>query len=423
MTQLRPEAVGAQSIIKNLTASALKSGVASVQEAALSHAKTVVLAAGVKFLITAVLSVGIGAAGIYGFVQWRSNSSSKAATVSMSADAHPKADSSRHATPSTAQPGAPVAANAAPNASKAGGSFETSGQPAAVRPPNAAEVPAPAAVRTFALDARLSGLMHAADSADWNRVREQSQEIKKNTTVIHGDRRQARAANTEGLKALNSGDYADAISKLQAGVRADPGDVEVRNNLGYAQLKAGNHGDAIATLAQLLLMVPDRTSAWANLSETQGGIGDLIAARSSLRLAVYFSSNRERTVTFLNQAAESHTNEQYRGVVAEILQNISSIPIDVAPKPEKKASVAPVAALPVPVKTGTSTQPAPSVAIAGLLDALKEGYLCLQSKRYDCAIASANVVLRLDPSNTQAQELRQKAKEEQDKAIGGIKVQ
>jgi len=72
------------------------------------------------------------------------------------------------------------------------------------------------------------------------------------------------------------------------------------------------------------------------------------------------------------------------------------------------------------LKASTISNPVP---LPAQLDALKEGQQCLQRKRYDCAIASANVVLRFEPGNAQAQELRRKARDEQKKAIAGIKIE
>ncbi|MBI3375497.1 MAG: tetratricopeptide repeat protein [Betaproteobacteria bacterium] len=413
------------SIVKDFTASALKSGAASAQEAAVSYARTAAYAFGIKILAIGVLVVGIAAAGIFAFDQWRSKNSSES-TASSSTGETGKADTSRNAIPSAVRSTTPGPTPLTPGAPKGEGRPEALEKTVSAPVPKSVDASVPAPTRPSSLDQKLSELIRAADSEGWNQVRALSVAIKQSVSVTHGDRRVARAANSDGLKALNSGNYASAVSTLQAGVQADPGDVEVRNNLGYAQLKAGKRGDAIATLEQLLLQVPDRTSAWANLSEALTDAGDLATAKSCLRIAVYFSSNRERTATFLSQTAESHPSQQFRSLVAEVLQNISAIPNDVAPKPEKKAVAR--LATPTPVSPGTGTNSQATSAdnrpgIAEIRDALREGYVCLQSKRYDCAITSANVVLRFEPSNGQAQELRRKAKDEQEKAIGGIKVE
>jgi hypothetical protein len=60
------------------------------------------------------------------------------------------------------------------------------------------------------------------------------------------------------------------------------------------------------------------------------------------------------------------------------------------------------------------------VAIDATLD---EGENCMTRKKYDCAISSANTVLRLDANNTRGLDMKRKAKEAQDKAMSQIDIQ
>jgi hypothetical protein len=54
---------------------------------------------------------------------------------------------------------------------------------------------------------------------------------------------------------------------------------------------------------------------------------------------------------------------------------------------------------------------------------LEEGEQCMSRKKFDCAISSANTILRLDSSNTRALDMKRKAKEAQDRALSQIDIQ
>ena len=59
-------------------------------------------------------------------------------------------------------------------------------------------------------------------------------------------------------------------------------------------------------------------------------------------------------------------------------------------------------------------------AIAASLD---EGMQCMNQKKFDCAIANANTVLRLSPGNRQAQDMKRRAKEAQERAMSQIRIE
>lgn len=96
-------------------------------------------------------------------------------------------------------------------------------------------------------------------------------------------------------------------------------------------------------------------------------------------------------------------------------------PAAVPPAAAKPAAPAPIAA-PAPVHVKLKT-PAPalvnSTAISGMLDDAKN---CYAQKKFDCAIASANSALRLDPSNAAAKDTLQRAQAAQKQALQSISI-
>ncbi|PIG28267.1 hypothetical protein CLU93_2543 [Janthinobacterium sp. 35] len=97
-----------------------------------------------------------------------------------------------------------------------------------------------------------------------------------------------------------------------------------------------------------------------------------------------------------------------------------------APAPEPAPAPAPVVEKPAkPVKV---TPPAAPVnKAAGLesviTESLSEASHCMSQRKYDCAIANANAVLRMDKGNRYALDIKRKAKDAQDKALSQIQIE
>ncbi|MDO8074727.1 hypothetical protein O3299_24600 [Janthinobacterium sp. SUN176] len=89
------------------------------------------------------------------------------------------------------------------------------------------------------------------------------------------------------------------------------------------------------------------------------------------------------------------------------------VPAPVAEKPAKPVKVTPPAA---PVSK-------PSGLESVITDSLSEASHCMSQRKYDCAIANANAVLRMDTGNRYALDIKRKAKEAQDKALSQIQIE
>jgi len=168
-------------------------------------------------------------------------------------------------------------------------------------------------------------IMQASSKEDWGSVDNQTQAIKQAASPVRGNRKLSREANAEGLEAFRQSNFPAAIAAFERGVRADPNDVELMNNLGYAHLQAEHVKDSIRILTHVLLLAPDRSSAWANLSDSLSRTDNQNAPIDALRLAVYFSSNRQRTLEFLGKTLETHSVERFRSVVSTVLREVDRI--------------------------------------------------------------------------------------------------
>ncbi len=219
----------------------------------------------------------------------------------------------------------------------------------------------------------VTSVMRAAASMTWPSVDSQVAAIRLRAPAIApGDRKRSRSLNSEGLQAVKTDQYAAAVDVFQRGLEADPSDIEVRNNLGFAYHLAGRTDDAIAALMNVLVLAPDRTAAWTNLSQALAVKGDAQNVVAAMRLAVRFSGDRARTREYFSKFAATHSNPVFRTSAESVLRDMDQIPrqandrsVDgpakpAAPKPtaqKREVQNAP-AQQPTPVAPQAAPQPA-----------------------------------------------------------------
>ena len=152
----------------------------------------------------------------------------------------------------------------------------------------------------------LTAMVQQANSAF--KISEIKGKIESLPKPATGDRKTSRNLNEQGLTALKNEDFAQAIAALKSATSADPADVEVLNNYVYALIKAGRLQDAESEAGRLLTMSPGRSSAWANLAEVYALKNRKEEAVAALILAFQFSSNKDRTINFLNERSADSTS-------------------------------------------------------------------------------------------------------------------
>lgn len=110
--------------------------------------------------------------------------------------------------------------------------------------------------------------------------------------------------------------------------------------------------------------------------------------------------------------------------------------LPVAPEPKAAQHVEPIAqtptaAEPAPKPAKSKPTPPPKPAADGadsalnriIDDTLAAATQCMNRKKYDCAIANADTVLRMAPANQRANSLKRQAKAAQDKALSDIQIE
>ena len=280
-------------------------------------------------------------------------------------------------------------------------------------------VPTPVAQQSaspqVATSGRVAELLNFAANGQWQSIDSLASEIQQQANPIaRGDRKLGRSLNQEGVTLLQQGNATAAIDAFKNGLDADPSDIEIKNNLAYALILNGDLVAAEKHLNDVLLRVPERSSAWANLSElyARSGAGQTNASQSSLRLAVHFSQNRQRTLEFLNRSAQTHAVQLYRDVAAKVVKEFEYIPGKVVDN-SAQSKVVPSA------PTGAAPGSQDNKVIVSML---ANAQAAVSNKRYQEAITTAKNVLTIDPNNSSARRLMENAEEQQRRDLRSVEI-
>ena len=147
-------------------------------------------------------------------------------------------------------------------------------------------------------------------------------------TFQRGDRKAARALNTKGLDEFKNNNYQAAIDLLKQAEIADPQDVEIHSNLGFVALRANQKSVAIDALTNALLLDPRRTSTWIPIAELYVLDKKIDGAIRAVLLGYEFSQNKEKSMTFFEDKANTAERVEMRPIYAAVIQKIKSGQID-----------------------------------------------------------------------------------------------
>lgn len=135
----------------------------------------------------------------------------------------------------------------------------------------------------------------------------------------------------------------------------------------------------------------------------------------------------EQPLAISDPALDGPATADFAATPAAAADEPASVPAAApAPVPAPAPAPAPVVEKPAkPVKV--TPPPAPVKQTTGLesviTESLSEASHCMSQRKYDCAIANANAVLRMDTGNRYALDIKRKAKEAQDKALSQIQIE
>lgn len=142
--------------------------------------------------------------------------------------------------------------------------------------------------------------------------------------VARGDRKQARAANAQGLEQFGKGHYEQAAGDFERGMAADPADAEISNNAAFAYFRAGRATPAWSAMKRTLALSPTRTSAWANLGEMRAAEGNPTASAWCFENGYRFSRKPKSTLAYFEKLQGETESAVLRAALSSALKNIAS---------------------------------------------------------------------------------------------------
>jgi len=170
-------------------------------------------------------------------------------------------------------------------------------------------------------------MLRLAASGRWEAVEFLAGSLKSTAqTPQRGQRRTARQLNDEGLGKMAQHQFAEAADLFKAAVSADPSDLEILNNLGHALVSAGQFSEAADVLDGVLTRAPERSPAWINLAEGFAAADLEPASVSSLRLAAYFSKDRNRTAEYLARITADQSTSAFARIARQVFDELPSLP-------------------------------------------------------------------------------------------------
>jgi LSD1 subclass zinc finger protein len=171
-------------------------------------------------------------------------------------------------------------------------------------------------------------LLKLSADAQWQSIDAMASDIRQKVVpVTQGDRKSGRSSNQEGVALLRQSNIPQAIEAFKRGLDANPADIEIKNNLAFAYILNDDLNNAEQLLVDVLTRSPERSSAWANLSELyarKGGQAN--TSQAALRLAVHFSQNKQRTKDYLITITQTHPVALYRDIASKVILEIDGIP-------------------------------------------------------------------------------------------------
>jgi Flp pilus assembly protein TadD len=174
------------------------------------------------------------------------------------------------------------------------------------------------------IEAELSAMIEGALRKDWPVVEASAKRVRE----AQPPAATAAAAPdlSAGFDAIENGEYARAATMLADVTAKAPRDWQAWAALGYACLRSAKPAEASRVLRRSLHIWPCGGLAWACLGELLAAEGQRETASAHLRLAVYFSSQRPRTLEKLRETEGSLLHPKFRALIRSEGRALDELP-------------------------------------------------------------------------------------------------
>ena len=137
----------------------------------------------------------------------------------------------------------------------------------------------------------------------WQDVNLKVKSLKELVQSTKGNRFSSDKLTEEGRQLLESNKFPEAIALFEKAIAEDSSNYLPRSLLGRTLSRTGKSDAARLVLVDALVMEPDRGATWLSAAEMFAEIGKPEEAGSALKLAIFFSTNRETALQFLQDKA------------------------------------------------------------------------------------------------------------------------
>ncbi len=172
----------------------------------------------------------------------------------------------------------------------------------------------------------LNNLLEFSNNNEWQKIEALAKELKSQTPFKKGDASAAKSLVAQGDQAIAAGNIPAAAEAFSKAVSADESNIEARMSWGYAQYRAGNHAQAVTILGQALVAEPDKARAWLYVAEVFAEMGKEEPSVSALKLAVYFSKNREAALNAIKSDTETIKSRRFGDLINKNMNGLTALP-------------------------------------------------------------------------------------------------
>ena len=187
--------------------------------------------------------------------------------------------------------------------------------------------PSPARAESQAKTAKdqLNEILGLVRDNRWKDVKSAAANLKALAQAPQGNRRLSEEETQIGVKNFEARNYAEAITHFEKAVGADASNVEPRFYLGRALNRTGKFDTAKNVLIDALIIQPDRGASWFTTAEVFAELDKKDEATFALKLAVFFSKNREQAIASLKDKSKIESDKFWK-IIEDVRPVLSGVP-------------------------------------------------------------------------------------------------
>lgn len=159
----------------------------------------------------------------------------------------------------------------------------------------------------------------------WKDVKNAAASLKALAQAPQGNRRLSDEQTQIGIQNFEARNYAEAITHFEKAVGADASNVEPRFYLGRALNRTGKFDTAKNVLIDALIIQPDRGASWFTTAEVFAELDKKDEATFALKLAVFFSKNREQAIASLKDKSKIESDKFWK-IIEDVRPVLSGVP-------------------------------------------------------------------------------------------------